>query len=78
MSHQFHIGARTSGLANQGGPPTDIYAAGIQKLHELAKDKKLGRFKWPKAGGMHSQAGTGNDSYTQEDCNSGTESGSSG
>lgn len=67
MAHQHSIGAKTLGSKMKGGPPNDMYAEGMRKLRELARDKKLQKFNWPKAGGLHLQTDAGEDSHSEED-----------
>lgn len=73
MAHQHDIAFSTPGSKLKGGPPDDMYVAGIKKLREYAKEKKLGRFQWHNAGGLHLHRGTGEDSNTEEDCDSSPE-----
>lgn len=67
MAHQHNIGASHPGSKLKGGPPGDMYTEGIKKLRQMAKDQNLGRFHWPKAGGLHCQEGNDQDSNTEDD-----------
>lgn len=53
MAHQHDIAACTPGSTLRDGIPSDMYALGLAKLRQLAREKKLGRFHWQKAGGVH-------------------------
>ncbi|EGG03719.1 uncharacterized protein MELLADRAFT_109060 [Melampsora larici-populina 98AG31] len=70
MAHQHNIAACTPGSTIRGGSPKDMYALGLAKLRLLAREKKLGRFHWPKAGGLHVQERAGEDLSGSEDCDS--------
>lgn len=67
MAHQHHIASCTPGSKLRGGCPNDMYARGIEKLSEFARENKLGRFHWPKACGSHAQEGAGGECSSEED-----------
>lgn len=67
MAHQHNIAAGTPGSTLPSGRPNDMYAKGIERLSELAREKKLDRFHWPKACGSHPQGGPARDSSLNED-----------
>lgn len=54
-----------------------MYALGIQKLRDFAKEKKLHCFHSPKAGGLHRQKATGENSNSEGLPESSPENGSS-
>lgn len=66
MAHQHNIAACTPGSKlNDSMPtdmPTDMNSQGIKKLWMFARETKLGRFHWLKAGGSHAQADLGGES----------------